>query len=76
MAKKEKKKYRFEDRMLKEDILWYEDIAINEIDHRCKDNIRISNGSMVVAVVIKLSTIELNYDSWGHDMCICRIIFY
>ena len=43
--------------MLKEDILGYEDIAINEIDHRRKDIIRIADGSMVVAVVGKLSTI-------------------
>ena len=57
MAEKEKKKYRFEARMLKEDILGYEDIAINEIDHRRKDIIRIADGSMVVAVVGKLSTI-------------------
>ena len=57
MAEKEKKKYIFEARMLKEDILGYEDIAINEIDHRRKDIIRIADGSMVVAVVGKLSTI-------------------
>ena len=57
MAEKGKKKYRFEARILKEDILGYEDIAINEIGHRRKDIIRIADGSMVVAVVRKLSTI-------------------
>ena len=43
--------------MLKDDILGYEDIAINEIDHCRKDIIRISGGNMVVAVVGKLSTV-------------------
>ena len=57
MAENEKNKYRFEARILKEDILGYEDIAVNEIDHRRKDIICISDGSMVVAVVRKLSTI-------------------
>ena len=57
MAEKEKKKYRFEARMLKEYILGYEDISMNEIDHRRKDIICIADGSMVVAVVGNLSTI-------------------
>ena len=57
MAEKEKNKYRFEARIIKEDILGYEDIAINEIDHHRKDIIRTADGSMVVAVVGNLSTI-------------------
>eukprot|EP00978_Attheya_sp_CCMP212_P038765 scaffold195482_cov45-Attheya_sp.AAC.2 len=56
MAEKEKKKYRVEARMLKEDVLGYEDIDIHENDHRRKDIICIADGSMVVAVVGKLTT--------------------
>eukprot|EP00978_Attheya_sp_CCMP212_P020668 scaffold59431_cov46-Attheya_sp.AAC.1 len=53
---REKKKYRVEARMLKEDVLGYEDVHLHENDHRQKDIIRIADGSMVVAVVGKLTT--------------------
>jgi hypothetical protein len=56
MAVKDKNKYRFEVRMLKKDILGYEDIALNENNvHRLKDIVQIAN---VVAVIGKLTTIK------------------
>jgi hypothetical protein len=56
MEEKEKKKYRVEARMLKEDVLGYEDIEIHDNNHRHKDIVRIADGSMVVSVVGKLTT--------------------
>eukprot|EP00978_Attheya_sp_CCMP212_P018892 scaffold52213_cov32-Attheya_sp.AAC.1 len=55
MAEKEKKKYRVEARMLKEDALGYEDIELHDNDHHRKVIIRIADGGMVIAVVGKLT---------------------
>jgi hypothetical protein len=45
--------------MLKEDALGYEDIALNVTNvHRLKDIVQIANGSIVVAVIGKLTTIK------------------
>ena len=47
--------------MIKEYVIGYEDIAFHENNHRLKDIFFISNGSMMVAVVRKLTTIYLKY---------------
>ena len=57
MAEKENKEYIFEARILKEDVIGYEEIAVHENYHRRKDIVCISNGNMVVAVVGKLTNI-------------------
>ena len=57
MAENKKKKYRFEARIIQDDIIGYEDIATNEIDRCYKYIIFIADGNMVVAVVRMLSTI-------------------
>ena len=45
--------------MIKEYVIGYEDIAFHENNHRLKEIFSISNGSMMVAVVRKLTTIYL-----------------
>eukprot|EP00978_Attheya_sp_CCMP212_P012495 scaffold31167_cov70-Attheya_sp.AAC.3 len=52
------KKYIFEARMLKEDVLGYEDIAVHENDHRCKD----------IVVHIRRPTEECQDSDWPHPM--------
>ena len=55
LADKEKKKYRFEVRMLNDNILGLEDVELDSDAHRRKDIVRLVDGSMVVAVIGKLT---------------------
>ena len=57
MSEKEKKKYIFECRTIKEYVIGYKEFSFHENYHRCKYIVCIANGSMVVDVVVNLKMI-------------------